>query len=88
MSSPSVVCFHTCRDACSMLNQALHEETGLIHFYESVLKQCDYPDVRRLFEELAEERGRSAIRILGKINEMHARADTQDGVMSSFGETA
>jgi rubrerythrin len=69
-----------------MLNQALHEETGLVRFYESILRQCDYPEVRKLFEELAEERSRTAIRILQKLNELHARAETQDDVMSSFGE--
>ena len=89
MPSPTltstVECLHTCRDQCAMLNQALHEETGLVRFYESVLKQCDYPEVRGLFEELARERSRSAIRILQKLNELRARAETQDDVMSSFG---
>ena len=87
MVSSTVVCVHTCRDKCTMLNQALHEEAGLVRFYESILRQCDYPEVHKLFEELAEERSRSAIRILQKLNELHARAETQNDVMSSFGET-
>jgi rubrerythrin len=67
-----------------MLNQALHEEMGLVRFYEGILRQCDYPEVRSLFEELAEERSRSAIRILQKLNELRARTETGDNVMSSF----
>ena len=85
MIAPTVDCLHTCRDQCTMLNQALHEETGLVRFYQSVLHTCDYPEIRRLVEELAEERSRTAIRILQKLNELHARAETGNDVMSSFG---
>ncbi|MGB2869148.1 MAG: hypothetical protein WBD36_11900 [Bacteroidota bacterium] len=84
MIQETVKCAHTCRNACGMLNEALREETALVRFYEGVLSQCDYPDVHGFLQELVEERSRSAIRILQKLNELRARADTMDGIISSF----
>jgi hypothetical protein len=84
MAPESVKCEHTCRNACAMLNQALREETAMVRFYEQILSQCDYPDVQSFIREQAEDRSRSVIRILQKLNEMRARAEIMDGVISSF----
>lgn len=84
MIKENMKCGHTCRNACAMLNEALREETSLVRFYEEVMSQCDYPDVHQFVKDLVEERSRSAIRILQKLNELRARAEVMDGVISSF----
>lgn len=67
-----------------MLNEALRRETTLLRFYEQIILQCDYPDVHAFVRDLAEQRSQSILRIVGKLNEIQARSQAMDGVMSSF----
>lgn len=67
-----------------MLVEALRRETALIQYYEQLLAECDYPDVNKFVNELAEERRAAISQIVDKLNQIQARASTLDGIMSSF----
>ncbi len=84
MSTEHVECSHACRNTCGMLNEAIREETAMVRFYEHLMKECDYPDVSGFVRELLEERSRTVIRIMQKLNELRARGQILDGVMSSY----
>ncbi|HXG38126.1 MAG TPA: hypothetical protein VNL36_05075 [Bacteroidota bacterium] len=84
MTNHELECAHTCRNTCAMLNEALRRETALLQFYEQIILQCDYPDVHAFIRSLAEQRSQSLLRIVGKLNELQARSQAMDGVMSSF----
>ena len=77
-------CNHTCRNTCAMLNDAIREETSMIRLYERVLNECNYPDVHTFIREILEERSRSVIRIMQKLNELKARGQMLDGIISSY----
>jgi len=84
MSKESVDCSHACRNTCGLLDNAIREETAMVRFYEGMMQECDYPDVREFVRELLEERSRTVIRIMQKLNELRARGQILDGVMSSY----
>ncbi|MEX0602712.1 MAG: hypothetical protein WD295_05175, partial [Bacteroidota bacterium] len=73
MNLDDLRCAHTCRNSCTMLNEALSRETALVQFYERLMGECDYPEVQAFIREMVEERSRSILRIVGKLNELHAR---------------
>lgn len=84
MEREEIRCGHTCRNACALLNDALRKEKDQVMFYEGVMMECDYPDVKAFVRVLAEERSASILRIVQKLNELQARSKVLDGVMSSF----
>ena len=84
MNLENIRCEHFCRNTCAMLNAALAQETVTVRFYQSVLTQCDEPDVHSFVRGLVEERSASVIRIMQKLNELKARSQSMDGVQSSF----
>jgi rubrerythrin len=67
-----------------MLSQALREESDMVRFYEKLKAECDYPDVRDMLQDLLELRSRSVLLINQKLNELRARAEILNGVISSF----
>ena len=84
MSESDFKCGHNCRNTCSMLNEALRKETASIRFYESVTDECTTPEVRVFLAELVEKRRAEVLRIIQKLNEIHARSQSLDGIASSF----
>jgi hypothetical protein len=84
MTKHEFECAHACRNTCAMLNEALRKETALLQFYEQIILQCDYPDVHAFVRDLAEQRSQSLLRIVNKLNELRARSQAMDGVLSSF----
>jgi len=79
-----VDCAHDCRVTCRMLTESMREETEMVHLYEKYLNECDYPDVHAFIRELLEEKSRIVLRINQKLNEIRARGQVSDGVISSF----
>ena len=84
MNLDNIRCEHACRNTCAMLTAALAQETMTVRFFQSVLSQCDEPDVQSFVRGLVEERSASVIRIMQKLNELKARSQAMDGVQSSF----
>lgn len=84
MNESSVRCAHACRNTCAMLAEALREESEMVVFYERLRSECNYPDVHAMLQELIESRSRSALMINQKLNELRARAEIMDGVISSY----
>ncbi len=84
MNLDNIHCEHLCRNTCAMLNTALAEETASVRFYQTVLTQCDEPDVSKFVRTLVEERSASVIRIMQKLNEIKARSQVMDGLQSTF----
>lgn len=80
-------CQRTCRNSCDMLNEALRRETVLLQFYEHVAGQCDYPDVKNFIQDLVEQRRKPIVEIVSKLNEIRAKSQIMDGVISSFNRT-
>jgi hypothetical protein len=84
MSNVEMECNHACRNTCAMLNEALRRETALLQFYEQIVKQCDYPDIHTFVRNLAEERSKPILEIVSKLNEVRAKSQVMDGIMSSY----
>ncbi|HEY4611704.1 MAG TPA: hypothetical protein VII11_01840 [Bacteroidota bacterium] len=84
MDENDIRCAHACRNTCAMLNEALRRETAVLRFYEQLVLECDYPDIRSFVEELVEQRSRAVLRIVAKLNELRARGQALDGVIASF----
>ena len=84
MSETKVECVHACRNTCTMLAEALREESEMVSFYERLQQECDYPDVHDMLLQLIESRSKSVLMINQKLNELSARAAIMDGVISSY----
>lgn len=84
MDEKNAECAHACRHTCAMLSQALREESDMVRFYEKLKVECDYPDVHDMLQGLIEARSRSVLLINQKLNELRARAEILNGVISSF----
>lgn len=84
MENGTIHCEHACRSTCAMLNQILRQETELVKVYESVLAECDYPDVHGFVQEMMESKSSQILRILQKLNELRARGEIGDGIIASF----
>jgi hypothetical protein len=62
----------------------IRKEADMIHFYEKLMTRCDYPDVNSFVRELLEEKSRIVLRINQKLNEIRAREQVSEGIISSF----
>lgn len=87
MNENSVRCAHACRNTCAMLSEALREESEMVTFYERLGHECNYPDVNEMLQELIGQRSRSVLMINQKLNELRARGEILDGVISSYDST-
>lgn len=77
-------CAHTCKNSCSSLNEALRKETATVRYYESIIEDCNSPEIREFLNEIIETRRQDVLKIIQKLNEIHARSGITDGVISSF----
>lgn len=84
MKEKDIKCMHACKNTCAMLNEALRKEASNVRFYEGVLEECNAPDVQSFLTDLVEERRKGILKIIQKLNEIHARSQVVDGVYSSF----
>lgn len=84
MTDKNNKCMHACKNTCSMLNEALRKEASTVRFYEGVLEECNTPDVKSFISDIVEERRKAILKIIQKLNEIHARSQVVDGVYSSF----
>jgi rubrerythrin len=67
-----------------MLNEALRKEASIVRFYEQMLDDCNMPEVRGFVNDIVEEKRQGILRIIQKLNEIHARSQVIDGMISSF----
>ena len=84
MNESNVQCAHACRNTCAMLAEALREESDMVQYYERLRSECNYPDVKAMLKDLIELRSSSVLVINQKLNELRARAEIIDGVISSY----
>ena len=77
-------CQHACRNTCAMLNEALRKEASMVRFYEGILAECNFPEVRSFLNDLVEEKRKSILSIIQKLNELHVQSQGIDGIISSF----
>ncbi|PJB00183.1 MAG: hypothetical protein CO128_01235 [Ignavibacteriales bacterium CG_4_9_14_3_um_filter_30_11] len=80
-------CKHDCKDNCSLLNEALRKEASIARYYENMIEECNIPEVKSLINNLIEDKRSGILRIIKKINEIHARSQVIDGISSSFNHT-
>ena len=84
MKENEVKCMHACKNTCAMLNEALRKEAAIVRFYENMLEQCNLPEVSSFVQESIEEKRQGILKIIQKLNEIHARSQVIDGMISSF----
>lgn len=84
MNDTDISCLHACKNTCASLNEALRKEASAIRYYEGVLTECNNPEVSGFISELIEEKRKVVLRIIQKLNEIHARSQVIDGVIASF----
>ncbi len=84
MKENEVKCVHACKNTCAMLNEALRKEAAIVRFYEGMLDDCNLPEVRSFITETVEEKRKGILKIIQKLNEIHARSQVIDGMISSF----
>jgi len=84
MKENEVKCMHACKNTCAMLNEALRKEAALVRFYEGMLDECNLPEVRSFLTDTIEEKRKGILKIIQKLNEIHARSQVIDGMISSF----
>jgi len=84
MKENEIKCMHACKNTCAMLNEALRKEASIVRFYEGMLDECNLPEVRSFLTETIEEKRKAILRIIQKLNEIHARSQVIDGMISSF----
>ena len=63
-----------------MLNEALRKETELIRFNEAILEECNLPEIREFITEITEGKRELVLKIIQKLNEMHARSQIIAGI--------
>jgi len=80
-------CKHDCKDNCSLLNEALRKEASIARYYENMIEECNMPEVKSLINDLIEDKRSGILRIIKKLNEIHARSQIIDGISSSFNHT-
>ena len=80
-------CKHDCKDNCSLLNEALRKEASIARYYENMIEECNIPEVKSLINNLIEDKRSGILRIIKKLNEIHARSQVIDGISSSFNHT-
>jgi len=79
-----VKCMHACKNTCAMLNEALRKEAAIVRFYEGMQDECNLPEVSSFIADIIEDKRKGILRIIQKLNEIHARSQVIDGVISSF----
>jgi hypothetical protein len=84
MKDNEIKCMHACKNTCAMLNEALRKEASIVRFYEGMLDGCNLPEVRSFITDTVEEKRKAILRIIQKLNEIHARSQVIDGMISSF----
>ncbi len=84
MDEMNVNCAHACRNTCAMLSEALREESAMVRFYQRLDTECTYPDVHDMLHDLIVARSKSVLMINQKLNELRARSEIIDGVISSY----
>lgn len=87
MSDLDIKCQHACKETCATLNEALRRETAMVRFYESVLDECNIPEVSTYMAGLVEDKRKVILSLIQKLNEIHVRSQTLDGIVSSFNST-
>jgi len=82
IESHGAKCNHDCRITCKMLTEAMRKEAEMIHFYETIMTECDYPEVTSFVRKLLEEKSRIVLYINQKLNEIRACGQVSNGVIS------
>ena len=84
MAELEIKCQHACKNTCATLNEALRRETAMVRFYESVVDECNMPEVSSYISELVEGKRKVILSLIQKLNEIHVRSQIIDGITSSF----
>ena len=82
IESADLKCDHDCRITCKMLAESMRKEAEMIHFYETIMVECDYPAVNAFVRELLEEKSRIVLHINQKLNEIRACGQVSSGMSS------
>jgi rubrerythrin len=77
-------CVHSCKGLCQALEVAEHREEQALQEYRQFVGTCDYPDVKRILEELVRERERTLALLREQRKVLTARFNMIDNINESF----
>jgi hypothetical protein len=84
MNDIDMKCIHACKNTCASLNEVLRKEAAMARYYEGIVDECNLPEVKSFIQGLMDQKRNDILRIVQKLNEIHARSQVIDGVISSF----
>ena len=84
MSGETSECGHRCRNTCALLQEGLKRELNHIAFLESIVNDCDDPEVRKFAIELVQGHKVLAGQIDEKLNIIRTRAGILDEIIDSY----
>ncbi len=88
MTDKDFNCNKICKNSCASLQEALRKETNIVHFYENMMEDCNSPEIKSFLTDIIESRRPEMLKIIQKLNEIHARSQIVDGVIASFNPEA
>ncbi|GAB1350427.1 hypothetical protein MASR1M107_26420 [Ignavibacteriales bacterium] len=84
MTQKEFNCNKICKNSCASLQEALRKETATVTFYENMMDECNSPEISEFLSGIIESRRSEMLKIIQKLNEVQARSQIVDGVISSF----
>jgi len=77
-------CVHSCKGLCTALEVAEHREQEAVREYRKYAAGCDYPDVRRILDQMVREREQSLARLRELREILAVKFNAIDRINESF----
>jgi hypothetical protein len=77
-------CDRLCAKFCGALEEALRRESTSLEYYENIIAECDFPEIRMYFQRFVVEREALIASLQQKMDEIQIERDITDRIGSSY----